>query len=138
MKNKLIIFGLSSLVYIFNISGMQPTIVLPENFTEVDRIRQPDRKTLVVGTRNFYGTDTLVLARYNTNNQLDTDFGREGLTFFFSENGSIYPLSIILQSDGKILVKSLINNQEVLTRFNSDGSFDQTFGIVRPSKEQLL
>ncbi|ESU24226.1 hypothetical protein FEDK69T_06650 [Flavobacterium enshiense DK69] len=93
---------------------------------------QSDGKILMLGASN----STLSIARYNTNGQLDTSFGTDGLlltttpltvgnptnSFYFSK-----PVVKYL-SDGKILVSGTSSNDYALFRFNADGSVDNSFG----------
>jgi uncharacterized delta-60 repeat protein len=72
------------------------------------------------------------IARYNTDGSLDTTFGT------FGQVGSVVaPAALALQTDGRILAAGGITTQLSVTgnsggfgvtRFNSDGSIDTTFG----------
>jgi len=90
---------------------------------------QADEKIVVVGVTSE-GSNILVL-RYNTNGVLDNTFGTNGIITYTATNGS--GNAVAIQSDGKIVVAGSIsngNNQDVLLlRYNSDGTFDNTFGI---------
>ncbi len=86
---------------------------------------QPDGKILICGVPN--NTYTYELIRYNSNGSIDTTFGM---------NGRIHNLttaSMLLQPDGKILIAENLSSanlpyQSCLVRFNSNGTFDSTFG----------
>lgn len=67
------------------------------------------------------------------NQCLDASFGNAGIVQVNFGNDSIFPKSIALQQDGKIVVGADIisaqNRDFIVSRFNADGSVDNTFGI---------
>jgi len=90
---------------------------------------QPDGKIAIAG-ENAY---VFLVARYNSNGTLDATFGNNGFSVAnFSSNWD-GANDAVLHPDGKI---TLVGWSEVnspydnfaLARFNSDGSFDQSFG----------
>ncbi|TAL42846.1 MAG: hypothetical protein EPN89_16885 [Methylovulum sp.] len=89
---------------------------------------QADGKILVTGSSN----GNFALARYNPNGSLDTSFSDDGkvTTSFGSSGANGY--SVIVQTDGKILVAGSSSNDSgtdfTLARYNPDGSLDKTFG----------
>ncbi len=93
---------------------------------------QPDGKTVGVGHTfvqdgSYYG-QYLSLARYNLDGSLDTSFSGNGKTVIKASN---FPRNAVLQADGKILVVSYVNLGNygfLLSRFNTDGSVDTSFG----------
>jgi uncharacterized delta-60 repeat protein len=94
---------------------------------------QSDGKIVVAGyTTNNVNNYDFALARYNTNGSLDTTFNSNGkLTTNFDSKDAAQATAI--QSDGKIVVVGYIwisssNIDFALTRYNTDGSLDQTFG----------
>lgn len=107
---------------------------------------QPDGKIIAGGsaytanTVNSWETDTnnATLIRYNTNGTIDTTFGNDGIvmndfyTFNRASNWNSGILCIKLQSDGKILTYEFgsqnYTSVTVLSRYNSDGSPDSSFG----------
>lgn len=136
MKNSIafaIILALSTIA--FNAQSMQ----LPNDIVEIARIAQPDGKTLVLGSNKYAGKDSISLYRYDTNNQLDQDFGAGGTTIAVMDE-SLTPESIEIKQDGKILVKSTSDGKEIQAQFNPDGSLDWTFGeggFLKPQSEKL-
>jgi uncharacterized delta-60 repeat protein len=63
----------------------------------------------------------------NPDGSLDTTLGSGGTTVSSFSPG--IPLSVAVQSDGKILVAGDSSTSEVrLARYNADGSLDSTFG----------
>jgi uncharacterized delta-60 repeat protein len=95
---------------------------------------QPDGKVLVAGhsysSYNGYNNDA-VLVRFNTDGTLDSSFGTGGVATYNSGNVD-WVSAVIVQADGKPLMVgySLIGDYSdfKLVRFNTDGSFDTTFG----------
>jgi uncharacterized delta-60 repeat protein len=102
-----------------------------------------DGKILVSGTvavpadEESGRTSSVVLARYNSDGSLDTTFGNAGVTtpLAFSDEVSIVsPSDLAVQSDGRIVLaisahsfaSSAITMR--VTRFNSNGTLDTTFG----------
>jgi uncharacterized delta-60 repeat protein len=76
------------------------------------------------------------LIRYNTDGSLDTTFGTDGVVTSASDSAitSMMEAGVALQADGKIVVSG---NGFAVTRYNSDGSFDTSFGTggkVAPSQ----
>lgn len=67
------------------------------------------------------------------NQCLDASFGNAGIVQATFGNDSIFPKSIALQQDGKIVVGADIisaqNRDFIVSRFNADGSVDANFGI---------
>jgi len=100
-------------------------------------IVQSDGKILVVGSSSLilagmaFKSD-FAIARYNSDGTLDTTFHGDGkLTTDFGASDD-YADSVLLQSDGKILVagssvKSDGSSDFELARYKSDGSLDSTF-----------
>ncbi|MBY4677661.1 DUF4347 domain-containing protein [Marinobacterium arenosum] len=87
-----------------------------------------DGKILVGG----FGNTDFALVRYNSDGNLDTDFGSNGklTTNFASYDDKGY--SIAVQDDGKILVAGSADNSSnkdfALVRYDSNGSLDTDFG----------
>lgn len=81
--------------------------------------RQPDGKIIVAGTGYF----TVIVARYNENGSLDQTFGTGGRVI---TNQGISPRTIVLQTDGKIILGCMLN---ILVRFMPNGPIDTEFGI---------
>ena len=102
-------------------------------------IQQQDGKLVVAGQAlTSGGTYDFALSRYNINGSLDTSFGinHDGkVTTDFNGSGD-YATSVIQQSDGKLVVAGDVGNATgdptsldfALSRYNTDGSLDTTFG----------
>src|SRR5215813_8718294 len=92
---------------------------------------QPDGKIVAAGGLVIGLFNDFVLARYNSNGTLDTNFGTGGkvITDF---GVSADAMSVAVQPDGKIVVGGSANldggyNFE-LVRYNNNGTLDATFG----------
>jgi uncharacterized delta-60 repeat protein len=83
---------------------------------------QSDGKIVVAGT----SADYFSLARYTTAGLLDTSFSGDGFTgYFTSPEGTAY--SVAIQSDGKIVVGGVSNNNFALARYTTTGVLDTSF-----------
>ena len=93
---------------------------------------QNDGKILLAGEAYMGGKRNVGIVRYNPDGSCDCSFGSGG--FAILSIGSVIDRTraIALQADGKILAGGWMNNglddQLFLTRFNTDGSTDNTFG----------
>ena len=86
---------------------------------------QPDAKIVVCGgVPGSSGFANAAVSRFNPNGSLDTTFGSAG--FAVAAGVLNVPSSIVLQSDGKIVVAGFANQITVI-RFNPNGSLDSTF-----------
>jgi len=101
-------------------------------------VRQPDGKLVVVGyatvTNNAMSSPSAVMARYAADGSLDTTFGTAGQVFSVAGN---IARDVVIQPDGKIVVSAILLHDStnpngggdlILSRYNSDGSLDSTFG----------
>lgn len=93
---------------------------------------QKDGKIVVGGSVYFSATDyDFALIRYNTDGSLDNSFGTNGIvtTDFGATFDKIF--SIVLQTDGKIVVGGYSSgntkNCFTMARYNTDGSLDTSF-----------
>lgn len=105
------------------------TISLAGNSTAEGVAIQSDGKIVVVGSHDI--TQSLIVARYNDDGSLDTSFGSGGLVSS-SLGGQVTGANdVVIQADGKLIVvgdtRTRIGSALTLVRFNSDGSFDNTF-----------
>lgn len=94
---------------------------------------QSDGKVVVTGETPFNDVTSgdFGVARWNTNGSLDGTFGSQGIAtvdFGYDDTGEM----VRIQSDGKIVVAGeiYINGHDMigLTRLNTDGSIDGTYG----------
>jgi len=89
-----------------------------------DVVVQSDGKIVVVGT----SANNFLVARYNTNGSLDTSFDTDGSdTEDIGTGTTDAAKSVVLQSDGKIVVAGNSGNSFAIVRYNTDGSLDTSF-----------
>lgn len=106
--------------------------------TAVGAVQQADGKILIVGASNsdseFFAAEsgTSYLARINADGSLDKSFGGHG-SGFTPIVGAVS--SVAIRPDGKIVVAGadiVVTTESFLafaiSRFNQDGSYDQSFG----------
>ncbi|MCH8010394.1 MAG: VCBS repeat-containing protein [Candidatus Marinimicrobia bacterium] len=92
---------------------------------------QSDGKIVVAGRVGGGGSEDFVVFRYNSDGSLDTGFGTNGIVTIDISGGGDFANSIVLQSDGKIVVGGSTGSggiDFVVVRYNSDGSLDTGFG----------
>jgi len=127
----------------FGTAGTSTTNVSPGNsFSDKGQsiTLQADSKILVAGytasTLSSTGYD-FSLVRYNSNGTLDTTFSGDGkltTSIASGSTGNDYAHSVLVQSDNKILVAGESYNGSnydlAITRYNTDGTLDTSFGSV--------
>ncbi len=125
--------GTTSYDFMTDINGGIITTDFGGNDGGIGVTLQSDGKILVAGGSLNGSNVEFHLARYNNDGSLDTSFSGDGkLSTDFGFNGAI-ALSVVVQSDHKILVSGQMPNGAgdytlALARFNPDGSLDTTFG----------
>lgn len=88
---------------------------------------QTDGKIVVVGNSGF---GDFLLARYNIDGNLDLDFGTDGIVLTDLGDPFDEAFAIVIQPDGKIVAAGAAGyGNFALSRYNSDGSLDPSFGI---------
>jgi uncharacterized delta-60 repeat protein len=116
----------------FGTGGKVITDFAGDNDFSYDSAIQSDGKIIVLGESNTPSGYAISLARYNTNGSLDTTFGVGGKVISDLFSGSETGYSLVIQSDGKIVVSGSITgaggNLPVLVRYTSGGTLDTTFG----------
>ncbi len=106
-------------------AGGSPAGLLPTGFW---LLIQPDGKILAIG---YSANETYQLFRLTSSGALDSSFGTGGSA---TPLGQGFGIGGALQSDGKIVVTLELFDQTkqtfffALTRYNSDGTLDTTFG----------
>jgi uncharacterized delta-60 repeat protein len=88
---------------------------------------QTDGKIVVAGIRYDGSMYYLVLARYDTNGILDNSFDSDGKVLTYLPADILGQVGLCIQPDGKIVAVAG-NGDFIVARFNSDGSYDNTFG----------
>ena len=96
---------------------------------------QSDGKIVAVGTSGPNGLRKAAMARYNTDGSLDTTFGGGGEVLTVICGQDDLASSVAIQTDGKIVVSGAsycfspdFGYNFTVTRYNTDGSLDSTFG----------
>ena len=95
---------------------------------------QTNDKILVAGKAANGSQYNLVVVRYNANGTLDNTFGISGIATLEIDDFDTEAMSIAMQTDGKIVVTGLSQDQfngnfyAILARFNTNGFLDNTFG----------
>ncbi len=93
---------------------------------------QGDGKILVAGAVSNGITTDFALVRYHTDGSLDTSFGTGGKVTTDFSGSSDRGNSVVVQSDGKILVAGVSNigsnSDFALVRYTSTGALDPSFG----------
>ena len=95
---------------------------------------QTNDKILVAGKAANGSQYNLVVVRYNANGTLDNTFGISGIATLEIDDFDTEAMSIAIQTDGKIVVTGLSQDQfngnfyAILARFNTNGFLDNTFG----------
>ncbi|MBL4693237.1 MAG: cadherin-like domain-containing protein, partial [Magnetovibrio sp.] len=109
-----------------------------------DVVLQPDGKIVVAG-QSHNGTDyDYALSRYNVDGTLDTTFGTAGTGKVTTAVGSGADTgsSVILQSDGSIIVTGTsnngTNNDFAAVHYNADGSLDPSYGGAVAGTDPLV
>jgi uncharacterized delta-60 repeat protein len=96
-----------------------------------DVIVQPDGKILV-SVGNYFESRFITL-RYNSNGTPDNSFGTNGVATISVGAQADYPVAMVLQPDGKIVVAGSSSDSPsvgfpTLMRMNSNGTIDGSFG----------
>ncbi len=111
-------------------NGVVTTTIPSGDLSSWDMVVQPDGKIVLAGyVRMPTGGTDWALARYNPDGSLDTSFGANGVVtqdFGFHDYG--YGVSV--QSNGKIVLGGLAGGVSCLARYNTDGSYDNSFGSI--------
>jgi uncharacterized delta-60 repeat protein len=101
---------------------------------------EPDGKILLGGRCSNGRNDDFCIARFYPNGTLDTTFGNSGKVIQPIGPANDIGRSLAIQLDGKILLGGYCNNRKnddfCITRFNSNGTLDTTFGnrgkVIQP------
>ena len=84
---------------------------------------QSDSTIVIAGSSG----KNLLLARYNTNGTLDTTYGTSGIVI--AQVGvSTMGLGLAIQTDDQSVISGSFDNQLLVTRYDTSGSLDTTFG----------
>ena len=90
-------------------------------------LTQSDNKILVAGYVNQDNIDQIVIARYLENGYLDASFSSDGYTLTPIGSTDARAYQAALQSDGKIVIAGIANDQMIVARYLTDGTLDPAF-----------
>lgn len=115
----------------FNTTGKVVTAIGTGNDLINSIAIQPDGKIVVAGWSFTGTTNDFALARYNIDGSLDNNFGINGKVTTAIGSGDDRANSLVIQSDGKIVVAGYsnngTNNDFSLVRYNITGGLDTSF-----------
>ena len=120
----------------FGINGIAITDIADATSDAIRGIAlQPDGKIVAIGSSNINSTVSFIAARYSSDGTLDATFGNSGLVVGINtEENTEEPFAVSLQPDGKIVSAGLQQRTSdswksaQLIRYNSNGTYDATFG----------
>ena len=94
-------------------------------------ILQSDGKIVVTGQSSNGNDNEFAVVRFNSNGSLDGSFHTDGIQITPIGFSDDVPRSVVVQSDGKIVVAGYSDNGSgndfAVVRYNSDGSLDGSF-----------
>lgn len=91
-------------------------------------IVQSDGKIIIVGKTFGVNTNVFGVARYNEDGSPDNSFGTKGQVTTDFDGLTSAAQSIVIQSNGMLVVGGMSNNGSVMTRYKKNGSIDSSFG----------
>lgn len=117
----------------FGINGISVPPINVDDNVALDIVLQPDGKIVIAGYNfNIIPYGDVLLVRLDSLGNLDQTFGGgTGIVSFNSTNNDCYATGVMLQPDGKIITTGRgidTTSNFMVTRFNSDGQVDSTFG----------
>jgi uncharacterized delta-60 repeat protein len=122
----------------FGADGVVTTPVGSSDAEAFALVLQPDGKLVVAGGNRA----DFVLARYQTDGNLDPSFGIGGIAITPVGSGFDEAHALALQPDGKLLAAGTAEEGFALARYTSTGSLDATFGnggiVLTPIENQAV
>ncbi|MCC6140143.1 MAG: DUF4347 domain-containing protein [Nitrospira sp.] len=93
---------------------------------------QADGKIIMSGNTSGGNNDNIVVMRFLSDGTPDTSFDGDGTLITSITSGRDWAYSLVIQSDGKLLVGGVANagasGEYAMLRYNTDGSLDTSFG----------
>jgi len=115
----------------FSGDGKQTTAIGSGTDEANSVVLQSDGKIVAAGYSHNGTNNDFAVVRYNTDGSLDTTFDTDGKVTTDIGSSQDQAYSVVLQSDGKIVVAGWSyngsNNDFAVVRYNTDGSLDTTF-----------
>ena len=119
----------------FGTNGIVNTVVGNLNSGGYSLNIQGDGKIVLAGQSGDFSSSNFTLVRYNINGSLDSAFGVNGIVITQFDGWSQI-LCSVLDTDGNIIAGGyecgsgpIAKNAFALSRYNSDGTLDGTFGV---------
>ncbi len=108
-----------------------PVPPAPLVFGARDMAVQPDGKILVLGFPSAIASPgpTVALARYGVDGALDATFGTSGIVTIKLPLTENWPIAVVLQDDGQILVTTMLDGPSYVVRLSAAGVLDTSFGV---------
>lgn len=88
---------------------------------------QADGKIVVVGAQDNVSSSDFLVVRYNVDGTLDNSFDTDGIKIIDFGGGYDVARSLVIQTNGKIIVVGHSGNSIALARLNTDGTLDVSF-----------
>ena len=111
----------------FGTGGRVLTNVTPGRDEGIETVLQGDGKIVVAGYAGGLG-GRMMLARYETDGDLDPTFGGDGIVTANFTPRADFAFGLVLQSDGKLVAAGGAGGRFGVARFEADGDLDPTFG----------
>lgn len=113
----------------FGTNGAVSTTFTGSNVAPNSLALQSDGKIIAAGhvSGGVNVWDDLLLARYNSNGQLDTTFGSGGVVRI-ERSTHVNVKNVVINSDGSLLIAGGEANSNFIAKLNSNGTINTTFG----------
>ena len=118
-----------SLDITFGDAGIIVSDITTGTETVASVLLQNDGKIVVAGSSRDGSNTNFLLVRYLSDGSLDTSFGGgDGIVITDISGGRDFASDAVIQTDGKIIITGVSDNEFALVRYNTDGSLDTSFG----------
>lgn len=109
------------------------TTVIGDNGTFNTVFQQSDGKLVVGGSAGLTTNPQYIVARYNADGSLDTNFGNQGVVTSILSSSTSSVNAIAQQTNGQLIIVGTANSATFIprifvARLNGNGTFDNTFG----------
>ena len=113
----------------FSLDGKQNSVFGTEDYFGMSQAIQPDGKIVVAGFEESVqqATTSFLVARYNSNGDLDNTFNNVGFRTTQAESKFNFGYCVAINLDGRIAIGGTNNNFKI-TLLKNNGTLDSTFG----------
>ena len=113
----------------FSSDGKQTSVFGPDDYFGMSQAIQPDGKIVVAGFEEsiMQATTSFLVARYNTNGELDNTFNDVGFISTKAESKFNFGYCVAINLDGRIAIGGTNNNFKIVL-YKTNGRLDSTFG----------